>query len=91
MENYFDEVIESAVVGVRKPDPAIWQMGVEAAGCPAACCVAVGDSFTKDILPARAAGCETVWFKGEEWEPTERDETIPTHVITQLEDLLKWY
>ena len=91
LENYFDEVIESAVVGVRKPDPAIWQMGVEAAGFPAACCVAVGDSFTKDILPARAAGCETVWFKGEEWEPTERDETIPTHVITQLEDLLKWY
>lgn len=91
LAGYFDEVVESAVVGVRKPDPAIWQLGVEAAGCPASQCVAVGDSFTKDILPAQAAGCETVWFKGEEWEPTERDETVPTHVITLLDDLLRWY
>ena len=26
----FSDVIESAVVGVRKPDPAIWRLGVEA-------------------------------------------------------------
>ncbi|MGM9703550.1 MAG: HAD family hydrolase [Prevotella sp.] len=91
LDRYFETIVESAVVGVRKPDPAIWQLGVDAAGCAAADCVAVGDSYDKDILPARAVGCQTVWFKGEEWKPTERDETLPTHVITSLSQLLHYY
>ena len=91
VRKYFGTIVESAVVGVRKPDPAIWQLGVDAAGCAAADCVAVGDSYDKDILPARAVGCQTVWFKGEEWKPAERDETLPTHVITSLPQLLHYY
>ena len=31
---YFADVIESSVVGVRKPDPAIYQLGVDAMGYP---------------------------------------------------------
>ena len=27
---FFDDIIESSVVGVRKPDPAIYRLGVEA-------------------------------------------------------------
>lgn len=91
LDHYFETIVESAVVGVRKPDPAIWQLGVDAAGCAAVDCVAVGDSYDKDILPARAVGCQTVWFKGEEWKPAERDETLPTHVITSLPQLLHYY
>ena len=32
---YFQAVVESAVVGVRKPDPQIFRLGVEALGLPA--------------------------------------------------------
>lgn len=28
--DFFDEIIESSVVGVRKPDPAIYRLGVDA-------------------------------------------------------------
>lgn len=87
----FADVVESAVVGVRKPDAAIWRLGVEAAGCSPAECVAVGDSYGKDIVPAKEIGCETVWFKGEEWETKERDETLPDHVIDNLEELCALY
>lgn len=80
----FEAVVESAVVGVRKPDPAIWQLGLDAAGCRADEATAIGDSFTKDILPARSIGCHTIWFKGREWEEKVQDETVPTHVITRL-------
>lgn len=88
---YFEAIVESAVVGVRKPDPAIWQMGVEAARAKASECVVVGDSYSKDILPGHSLGCETVWFKGEEWENVSRDETLPTHVITALPEILEYY
>ncbi len=89
IDGFFDEVIESAVVGVRKPMPAIWQLGVDAAGGKAGQCTAIGDSYSKDIVPAAAVGCETVWFKGREWEEKSYDETLPTHVITSLPDLLR--
>lgn len=89
--DFFDTIVESSVVGVRKPDPAIWQLGVEAAGCDAALCVAVGDSYGKDIVPASQVGCQTVWYKGREWEDKAFDESLPTHVVTSLEDILKFY
>ncbi len=88
IDHYFDSIIESAVVGIRKPDPAIWQLGVDAAQCDASQCIAVGDSFSKDIIPAHTIGCQTIWFKGSEWEPKQFDETIPSHIITSLDDIL---
>ncbi|MDD7080004.1 MAG: HAD family hydrolase [Prevotella sp.] len=85
---YFDAIIESAVVGVRKPDPAIWQLGIDASGTTAKNCIAVGDSYGKDIVPAASIGCKTIWFKGREWEDKSYDETLPTRVITALQQLL---
>lgn len=89
LDELFPLVVESAVVGVRKPDPAIWQLGIEAAAVPAADCIAIGDSYGKDILPAHALGCRTIWFKGEEWTPKAYDESLPTHVIDRLDTLLR--
>ena len=86
---YFHPVIESDVVGVRKPDPAIYRMGVEATGLPASQVLVVGDSYDKDILPARQAGCRTVWMKGEEWEQKSVDESVPDAIIPDLPSLLK--
>ncbi|HRF86810.1 MAG TPA: HAD family hydrolase [Alloprevotella sp.] len=86
--DFFGRIIESAVVGVRKPDPAIFRLGVEAAGCEPEACVVVGDSYEKDIVPARKAGCRTVWLKGEEWQPMEVDRSLSDAVITDLPQLL---
>lgn len=88
LSQFFPHIVESAVVGLRKPNPAIWQKGVEVSGVSASNCIAIGDSFNKDILPAREVGCSTIWFKGEEWEEKHYDENIPTHIITRLTDLL---
>lgn len=88
LDTYFPTIIESAVVGVRKPDSRIWQMGVEAVGCLPEETFAIGDSYGKDIVSAGAIGCNTVWFKGEEWEEKKNDESVPTHIISHLSDLL---
>lgn len=64
---YFDAVVESAVVGVRKPDSAIFGMGVEKLGLRPENVVVIGDSYSKDIKPAATIGCKTIWLKGVGW------------------------
>jgi len=89
-DKFFPQIIESAQVGIRKPDPRIFELGVEKlAGLRAEEVMVVGDSFYKDILPAQKAGCHTAWFKGEGWTKETYDESIPDMVITDLADLLK--
>ncbi len=83
----FEGIIESAVVGVRKPNPAIFSLGVRELGFEAHETVVVGDSFSKDIIPAKAAGCHTIWLKGEGWKE-ETDDSVPDVIITDLEQLL---
>jgi len=61
----FQQVVESAVVGIRKPDPQIFQLGIEALGMLPENIVVVGDSWENDILPARQLGCRTVWIQGD--------------------------
>ena len=87
-DGIFQTVIESAVVGIRKPDPRIFTLGVEALGLQPEEVTVVGDSIDKDILPAKKAGCHTVWFKGEGWTDDPVDERQADRVITDLSELL---
>ena len=88
LDGIFNKIIESAVVGVRKPDPQIFTLGVEALGMQPDEVVVVGDSMDKDIIPAGKAGCHTVWFKGEGWTNDPVDESPAGKVITDLTQLL---
>lgn len=71
VRKYFRDIVESAVVGVRKPDPRIWTLGVRAVGHHPGEVLVVGDSYTKDIVPAMEAGCRAVWLKGKGWTEKE--------------------
>lgn len=93
---YFKHIIESAIVGVRKPDPKIFQLGVDALRnilgktaeeLPAKDILVVGDSYSKDIVPATKMGCQTVWVKGIGWGDEKVDESIPTHIIYNIKEL----
>ena len=88
LDGIFSQIIESAVVGVRKPDPRIFTLGVEALNMKPDDIVVVGDSIDKDIIPARQAGCHTVWFRGEGWTDAPVDESIPEKIITDLGEIL---
>ena len=85
---YFKAVIESARVGIRKPDPRIYELGVEALGLAPEEVVVVGDSFPKDIVPAKTLGCKAYWFKGEGWKDENYDESIPDRVITDIREVI---
>lgn len=86
--NYFSDIVESSVVGVRKPDPAIYQLGVDAMGFDADEVLVVGDSFSKDMVPAKKVGCKAVWLKGEGWGGEVTDDSLPDAIITDMAQLL---
>jgi putative hydrolase of the HAD superfamily len=65
---YFKEVIESGKTGIRKPNPAIFSLGVNALHLKPDDVVVIGDSYRKDIFPAASIGCRTIWLKGTGWE-----------------------
>ena len=88
LDGIFQHIVESAVVGIRKPDPRIFTLGVEALGLDPSEVVVVGDSIDKDMIPAHQAGCQTVWFKGEGWTSDPVDESAPDRIISNLTELL---
>lgn len=57
--SHFDVVVESSVVGVRKPDPRFYAMACEALGVEASECVFL-DDLGINLKPARALGMTTV-------------------------------
>ncbi len=88
MDRLFRHVVESAVVGIRKPDPRIFLLAVEALGLQADEVTVVGDSIDKDIKPACEAGCRTVWIRGQQWTDAPVDESVPHQIINDLNELL---
>ena len=85
---YFRKIIESAVVGVRKPDPQIFRLGVEALGMKPEEVLVVGDSYKKDIAPAESIGCKVAWIKGKGWT-AEEDAVMHPAIIGNLSELLE--
>ena len=81
LSHLFKDIIESSVVGVRKPDPEIFRLGVKALGLEPAETVMIGDSPDKDILPAQSIGCKTVWLQGKKWSEVQ---CTPDHIISSI-------
>ena len=87
-DGLFQYVVESAVVGIRKPDPRIFLLGVEALGLQPEEVTVVGDSVAKDIIPAKAAGCQTIWLRGEQWTDDAVDLSAADRIIDDLSELI---
>lgn len=94
LASLFDTVTESAIVGVRKPDPQIFRLAVKALDVEGENVVVIGDSYSKDILPAHEIGCHTIWLKGEGWVTEELITCEADYIIKDLyevEPVLKQY
>ena len=88
LTKYFNSIIESSVVGLRKPDPSLFALGVKALGVEADEIVVIGDSYRKDIYPSSTLGCRTVWLKKVCWEEEPIVEGhAPTATIESLAQL----
>jgi putative hydrolase of the HAD superfamily len=60
LRDYLDAVVDSAVVGVEKPDPEIFRHALRQTGADPGTTVHVGDLYEADVVGARAAGLHAV-------------------------------
>jgi putative hydrolase of the HAD superfamily len=88
LDCYFRSIVESSVAGIRKPDPALFAMGIQALQLQATEVLVIGDSYRKDIYPASTLGCKTIWLKNVCWEDEAVEkENRPTAIINSIEHL----
>ena len=87
LNEYFNDVIESAGIGIRKPDPEIYRMAIYKMGLTTGDVVIIGDSYKNDIDPANILGCRSVWLKKQSWD--DRDKAIDhPSMISDLAELV---
>ena len=96
LNGIFQDIVESAAVGIRKPDVRIYELALKTFGGKdaAAEVVVVGDSVKNDIRPAQELGCQTVWLRGEPWDSEESAvaDSQPVEadsIITDIRELIK--
>jgi HAD superfamily hydrolase (TIGR01549 family) len=66
MDHYFDLMVCSRDLGVRKPNPKIFEIVLNRIGVKANEAVHVGDSVEADMYGAQNAGITGVWIKTED-------------------------
>ncbi len=80
LTRYLEFVIDSQVVGVSKPDPRIFRMGVERLEMGPAEVLYVGDLYAVDVVGARAAGMRPVLLDPFDalgrWDDVDRIPTV---------------
>jgi putative hydrolase of the HAD superfamily len=57
-------IVDSIQVGMSKPEPDIFQSALNELNLLPEQVIFVGDSFERDIIPARELGMKTIWLKG---------------------------
>ncbi len=74
--------------GIKKPDPAIFEMAIKQLNLSPNQCIYIGDHPVNDIEGAAKVGMETIWLKvNQPW----RDDLIaePLYRISKLYELLE--
>jgi HAD superfamily hydrolase (TIGR01549 family) len=87
LDALIDVMVDSAVVGVRKPDPAIFRIALEELRAEPHETVVVGDSYERDIVPSKQIGCSTVWLKGRSWTQHPAVTPAADYTVSSLSEL----
>lgn len=64
LARWLDVIVDSTRVGMSKPDPGIFRMALDELGLEPGETIFVGDSYERDMMPARRMGMKTIWLKG---------------------------
>ena len=85
LDGRFAFVVFSQDVQVEKPDPKIFQITAERAGCDLTEMLHVGDSLKNDVMGAKNVGAQSVWLNRESL-PNDTD-IRPDYEIASLTEI----
>ena len=84
LDRHLEVIVDSGCVGVEKPDPAIFDVGLARLGLPAGEVMYVGDLYHVDVIGAAAAGLQPVLM-----DPTGLRPPLGIPCIRSLSGLLE--
>lgn len=87
LDSYFKELIISDLVGLKKPDPRIFDLALERSGAKAEESVYIGDNYKVDILGGKQAGWNVIWFNVKE-DFSDDESIIRIKNLEELQELL---
>lgn len=91
LEQYFNPIVTSAGLGIRKPHPKIFLEAARLMGLPPAACMYVGDTISRDVAGARRAGYGlAIQIKSFLTDKSDRetDTEVPDAVIHDLREII---
>jgi putative hydrolase of the HAD superfamily len=90
LADYFDAVVVSADIGAAKPDVSVFEHALSQLGAERENAVMVGDSLTKDINGAIAAGLGTIWVnRSGSPTPSDREGLLEVRTLEELPSALE--
>lgn len=93
LDQFFEVVVDSNRVGLRKPDPGIFLLALTRLGLPGREVIFVGDSLERDVIPAMKTGMKAVWLRGSDRTRGEEAQAAAPHAsidrLSDLEELLR--
>lgn len=85
VRRYLEFVVDSGLVGVEKPDPAIFSLGLDRLGVPAREALYVGDLYPVDVVGARRVGMGAVLL-----DPGDTQGDRPVDRLPSVTHLPRW-
>ncbi|HOE52114.1 MAG TPA: HAD family hydrolase [Methanomassiliicoccales archaeon] len=85
LDRYFDDMIFSSDVGLRKPNPRMFKMAMLNLGVGRDEAMYVGNSLQADIRGARAVGIRAVLKRSGYFQPD--DSIVPDHTVDDWKEL----
>lgn len=89
LNSYFQEIIISQDVGVKKPDSRIFEIALERMKCKAKDAYYVGDHPVNDIQGSTLSGFTAIWLAGSFDWPESIEKPLSISRLTQLAPLIK--
>lgn len=86
LEKYFDLIITSEQMGVKKPNPKIFEFALEKAKSTPSESIYIGDDLIVDILGCENCGIDGVYFNPEK-KIHQEDITYEISCLSQLKEL----
>lgn len=84
LSTYFEEIILSDEIDINKPDIRFFSYALEKTQTRKEDTLMIGDSWEADIIGAKQAGIDQIWYKQ---DISLNQEFIPTYEISSLKEL----
>ncbi len=85
LTDYFDTIILSEDAGVNKPSPLYFDYALKVSGAERETTLMIGDNLQTDIMGAKAAGLDTLFFNR---FPEHEKADVATFTVCNLKDIM---